>query len=302
MSFSIHRRAWLTGAGAIAGLGGATQPARAIVPATPGPWAIDDDGWTLWLDHDARWQNDRIYLPADVPPVKDLPVNPPTGGWDALYKGQGLKVSLPATVEQFYWGQFQSRPYGVDEYKYAGDDPVPRNGAYVGVSWWVKDLDMRGRATGPQTWLHVRGARQRAEVFLNEQLVGYSVMGELPFDCDLTPAMKPNGSNRLAIRLTNPGGGYDWKDASTVTWGDVKFYPGHGFGGLDRGLMLSTHPAAGRISDAWVLNTPEPRTVTAHVQLAGVADIARAAGALKLELSAVDGRPVTGEVLSLIHI
>ncbi len=290
MAFSINRRTWLTGAGAVAGLSGATLPAQALAPADP--LNIADDGWTLWLDHDAKWQSDRIWLPADQPPLKALPVNPPSGGWDALYQAKGLDVTLPATVEQFYWGQFQSRPYGPDEYKYAGDDSVPQNGAYVGVSWWVKTIEIPAEARGQQVWLHIRGARQRAEVFLNEKLVGYSIMGELPIDCDLTAAVNPGGLNRLAIRATNPGGGYDWKDASTITWGEVKFYPGHGFGGLDRGLKLSVHPQAGRISGLWVLNTRDPHTVTAHVQLSGKAD----AKALGLTVRDKSGAVVAADI------
>jgi len=290
MVFSINRRGWLAGAGALTGLAGASLQAHA---ADADSMAVADDGWTLWLDRDAKWQDDKVWLPADLPPLGQLPVNAPTGGWSALYKGQGLQVTLPATVEQFYWGRFGERPYGPDEYKYAGDDPVPQNGAVTGVSWWWRPIEIPPEAKGKQVWLHIRGARLRAEVYLNEKLVGYSIMGELPIDCDLTPALAPGAPNRLAIRVTNPGGGYDWKDASTITWGEVKFYPGHGFGGLDRGLRLSVHPLAGRIRDAWVLNTPQPRTVTAHVELSAAAADPKA---LALTVLDVSGAPVAAEV------
>lgn len=295
MPISINRRNWLTGAGALAGLSGVALSAGAADRLAIADMTIADGGWTLWLDHEAKWQADKVWLPADVPPLKDLPHNPPTGGWDALYKGRGLEITLPATVEQFYWGRFQSRPYGVDEYKYSGDDPVPQNGAYVGISWWWKPIDIPAEAEGKQVWLRVRGARLRAEIFLNEQLVGYSIMGELPIDCDLTQAMQPGRPNRLAIRLTNPGGGYDWRDAGTIAWGDVRFYPGHGFGGLDRGLSLSVHPLAGRISDAWVLNTPDPRTVTAHVEVSGADPTASAKG-MSLTVLDSSGTPVAADV------
>ncbi len=116
--------------------------------------------------------------------------------------------------------------------------------------------------------LNIRGARLRAEVFLNEQLVGYSIMSELPIACDLTRAMRPGQSNRLAIRITNPGGRFDWRDSTTMMWGKAKLFASHGFGGLDRGLTLSIHPLAARIADAWVLNTPDPRRVTAFMEIA----------------------------------
>jgi beta-galactosidase len=57
---------------------------------------------------------------------------------------------------------------------------VPRYGAYKGVSWWSKAIDIPASAKGKRVMLNIRGARLRAEVFLNEQLVGYSIMSELP--------------------------------------------------------------------------------------------------------------------------
>ncbi len=295
MTFSPSRRGLLTGAAAIAA---AVTTTPVLAQAPDGEIAIDDAGWTLWLDRAAAWQADKVYLPDDVPPMAQLPLNPPTGGWAALYAAEGLKVTLPATVEQFYWGQFGQRPYGVNEYKYSADDPIPQNGAYVGVSWWHRTIDIPATAKGKQVWLRVRGARLRAEVFLNEKLVGYSIMGELPIDCDLTAAMIPGGVNRLAIRITNPGGGYDWKDSATIEMGGVKFYPGHGFGGLDRGLTLSVHPAAGHLSDAWVLNTPDPRVVTAHLtlNLLSAPNLPNLKKQLSVSLTTTDGQPLAATV------
>lgn len=226
--------------------------------------AIADTGWRLVIDEKAAWKDDAIYLPGDVK-LEKLPVNPPTGGW-AMLK-DGLEVTLPTTVEQHYWGKFGSRSYTPDEYRYADDDPVPQNGAYVGVSWWVKDITIPASAKGQRAILTVRGARLRAEVFLNQKLVGYSIVSELPFDCDITEAMRPGESNQIAIRITNPGGRYDWKDSGTVNWGKVRLYPAHGFGGLDRGLTLSFHPMEARITDAFVLNTPEPHVVHGFVEI-----------------------------------
>src|ERR1700683_451677 len=49
---------------------------------------IPDEGWHLWIDDKAKWQEDDIFLPEDVSWVdgklcgkgKQLPVNAPTGG------------------------------------------------------------------------------------------------------------------------------------------------------------------------------------------------------------------------------
>ena len=52
-------------------------------------------------------------------------------------------------------------------------------------------LRFRRRWQGKRIFLHVRGAHLRAEVYLNEKLVGYSIMEELPFERELTHAAKP---------------------------------------------------------------------------------------------------------------
>ncbi len=42
-----------------------------------------DSGWRLWRDEQAPWKDDTLYLPSEVDLAK-LPVNAPTGGWQAL--------------------------------------------------------------------------------------------------------------------------------------------------------------------------------------------------------------------------
>jgi hypothetical protein len=223
--------------------------------------AVPDTEWRMWPDQKADWKDDTIYLPDDVH-LGSLPVNPPTGGWSALSPQLGIPVSLPATVEQFFWGLEGFRPYK-DEYKFEATDPEVENGAYYGVSWWWREIDIPASYAGRRILLHIRGARQRAEVYLNKQLVGYSIMEELPFECDLTKAAKPGEGNELAIRITNPGGRLDWVDGSRIDWGGIEFQKSHGFGGLDRGLVLSAHPDV-RFTDTWALNTATPKQIVAH--------------------------------------
>lgn len=261
MMTPVSRRTFLAVTGA-----GAALPFIPSTHAAPVLGEIPDDGWRLWIDRDATYKDDRIYLPSEVDLAK-LPVNPPSGGWDMLWRVEAPAVTLPTTVEEHFWGALGQRPYTGDEYRYAEDDPVPQNGAYRGVSWWYREIDIPAVAKGRRVLLHIRGARLRAEVFLNEKLVGYSIMSELPIHCDLTGAMRPGARNRLAIRITNPGGRYDWRDSTTMSWGAVKLFASHGFGGIDRGMTLSVHPMDAHIRDAWVLNTPEPRTVTAHMEV-----------------------------------
>ncbi len=231
---------------------------------------VPDDDWRLWIDEKAEWKNDELFLPEDISwqngvlcgKSKPLPVNEPTGGWGTLRADNGINITLPTTVEQHHWGKFGQRPYTPDEYRYAAEDPVPQNGAYLGVSWWGKQIRVPADWKGKRIFLHIRGARLRAEVFLNKKLVGYSIMEELPFECDLTNAADPGGFNLLGIRLTNPFGRYDWVDGLNAQWGAVKLYRSHGFAGLDRGMTISAHGDV-RFTDAWILNTPSPRAIKA---------------------------------------
>jgi len=293
----LDRRSFL----AAGGVGVAASMAPSLVAAADvDPLAIPDEGWGLWIDQAAAWKDDDIHLPGRFD-LATLPVNPPTGGWGALASSDAIKVTLPTTVEQHFWGQFGTRPYGADEYRYAEDDDVPQYGAYKGVSWWSKTIDIPASAKGKRVMLNIRGARLRAEVFLNEQLVGYSIMSELPIACDLTKAMRPGQSNRLAIRITNPGGRFDWRDSTTMMWGKAKLFASHGFGGLDRGLSLSVHPLAARIEDAWVLNTPDPRRITAFMEVVLEKPLAdsgldRLRGKASAAVVDDQGRPVAADV------
>ncbi|HWW96248.1 MAG TPA: hypothetical protein VNY74_01050 [Edaphobacter sp.] len=275
----LSRRTFLQSATA-ATLAAKLSPASAQPTAnTPAPYPengtlIPDDDWRLWIDEKAEWKNDPLFLPEDISwqngvlcgKGSPLPVNEPTGGWGTLRANNGINVTLPTTVEQHHWGKFGTRPYTPEEYRYAADDPIPQNGAYLGVSWWGSPpIHIPAEWKGKRIFLHIRGARLRAEVFLNRKLVGYSIMEELPFECDLTHAADPGGLNLLAIRLTNPFGRYDWVDGLNAQWGAVKLYRSHGFAGLDRGMTISAHPTDMHINGLRLLNTPDPRTISLAV-------------------------------------
>ncbi|HEY5054974.1 MAG TPA: glycoside hydrolase [Acidobacteriaceae bacterium] len=290
MSRRVNRRQFLqVGAGAAAATG--LLPAMHLDGQTGADathaWPengtlIPDTGWHLWVDREAEWKQDTIYLPEEITQDaggvvlgkgQPLPVNAPTGGWAVLAAGglaerEGIGVVLPSTVEQHSWGRFgagadgKPRPYTPEEYRYAAtnpptpasDDAVPRNGAYFGVSWWWREIEIPAEMQGKRIVLHVRGAHLRAEVYLNEKMVGYSIMEELPFEAELTHAARPGQRNVLAVRITNPFGRFDWVDGLNEQWGAVKLYRSHGFGGLDRGITISAHDGV-RIKDAWVLNS-----------------------------------------------
>jgi beta-galactosidase len=262
---------------------------------------IPDEGWRLWIDEHAEWKDDAIFLPEDVR-LDKLPVNAPTGGWEVLTPAAGKEVVLPTSVEQHFWGKFGERSYTPEEYRYAADDPIPQNGAYFGVSWWYREVDIPASMQGKRIFLHIRGAHLRAEVYLNKKLVGYSIMEELPFECDLTGAADPGELNIIAIRITNPFGRFDWVDGLNAQWGAAKLYRSHGFGALDRGMTISEAPLDDRITDAWVLNTPKAKTVQVHAQVElpyGAGHLATTTAfrkSLRVEITDSRGRTVPASV------
>jgi beta-galactosidase len=276
---------------------------------------VPDEGWRLWIDDKAAWKDDDIFLPEDIAWTdnklcgkgKPLPVNAPTGGWSALVHDAGKEVVLPTSVEQHFWGKYGSRPYTPEEYRYAADtkggtitpvapadDNVPQNGAYFGVSWFFRSIEIPPSMRAKRIFLHIRGAHLRAEVYLNGQLCGYSIMEELPFEADLTHAADHGGENHLAIRITNPFGRFDWVDGLNAKWHNVSLYRSHGFGALDRGMTISAHGAPIKIADLWVLNTPDANKVSIHYRLQTLDDKPSEKGAIRFEI--ID--PKSGNVIA----
>ncbi|MEW6746066.1 MAG: malectin domain-containing carbohydrate-binding protein [Planctomycetota bacterium] len=226
--------------------------------------SLDQAQWRLLPDPETPWRDDRLFLPGEVR-LAELAANPPTGGWSILDDAHRIPVTLPATVEQHFWGTFGFRRYQ-DEYYLETDDDQVKNGSYRGVSWWWCSVTVPREFAGKRVFLDVRAARLRVEVYWNRKLVGYHLIGETPFRCDVTSVVRPGEKNQLAIRITNPGGRFDWVDTKLWKWGAYEFQAGHGFGGLDAGLQLSAHDPV-YIDALWVLNDPQPRKIHAHAEL-----------------------------------
>lgn len=217
---------------------------------------ISRSGWRLWPDRAATWQNDTLYLPSEVN-LDQMPVNPPTGGWQALNDQQGIAVTLPSTVEEHFWGSFGIRPYAHNEAQ-RGPGTSFGNGNYLGVSWWWREIKVPKFKPGQRIIVSFRGARLRSEVYCNGKLCGYSIMTELPFQADLTDAVKPGQTAQLAVRITNPGGHLDWIDfgSSRFTWGKYTFPPSRGFGGLDDDIQLEVRDNVS-VTDVAAIDKPD---------------------------------------------
>jgi beta-galactosidase len=232
------RAAWLFAFGLLAfAARGVAQEGRQEIP-------LSGAGWHLWHDKTAAWQDDPLLLP----PVDlaKLPVCSPTGGWEALEKTPTLDVSVPGTVEEY----LQTIPGP------AGD--------LNGVSWWWRTVQIPAASAPRKLLLRFEAVRQRAEIFVNRRLVGYDLIGNTPFEVDITDAAKPGEIIQLAVRVTDPGGNYDWRDGATITWGKNRILGSHAFGGITgRVALVSCAPVY--IDNLYLQNTPAITDVNAQV-------------------------------------
>ena len=199
----------------------------------------------MWPDTTASWTGDTVYLPGQFV-LASLPVNPPTGGWSMLNNSLGIPVTLPGSVEQYYWGAFGGGPLG---------------GNYHGVAWWWCTFTTPTLQPGQRLIIQFRAARLRAEVYCNQKLCAYNIINEVPFTADVTSAVQQGAStNQLAVRITSPGGDLAWGDWGDVGWGTNEVPSSRGICGLDESVLLQVwDPVC--LSDFAVLNRPNPQEV-----------------------------------------
>ncbi|HEU5396253.1 MAG TPA: beta-galactosidase GalB, partial [Verrucomicrobiae bacterium] len=80
----------------------------------------------------------------------------------------------------------------------------------AGVGWYRKRLDIPASDAGKSIFLDVDGAMSYAVVWLNGQIVGGWPYGYASWRVDLTPDLRPGGTNELVIRLDNPPDSSRW--------------------------------------------------------------------------------------------
>ncbi|MFC2113245.1 glycoside hydrolase family 2 protein [Bacteroidota bacterium] len=215
---------------------------------------LSGEGWRLWRDHAALWYNDKAFLPPVD--VGSLPVNPPTCGWEKLQDVYDKIVTVPGTVEEHYWGEI-------------GGALPDTGGNYVGVSWWSTTFTLDADLKNKLVTIYFESVNLRAEVFINGKLVGYDVIGNTPFEVNITDAVVVGQENRLDVRITDPVGNFTWDDNVLMRWGENLVPAVHGFGGITGPVILRVTDRV-YINDIYVQNQPDPRTVKVFVSLNNV--------------------------------
>ena len=210
---------------------------------------LSDMSWRLWPDSLAAWQDDTLHLPPTDLSV--LPVNQPTGGW-AVLETAGIEVTLPAVIEEYFLG-----PGTITQY---------HKGDYKGVMWFTTQLQLPKDIKNKRVALLFESIRQRAEVYVDGRIAGYDIIGNTPFNVDITPFVKGKQTIQLAIRVTDPGGGFSWEDWDCLNWGKYQIPESHGFGGITGHITLSvTDPLY--IDDLYIQNQPSVTTIMPQVTL-----------------------------------
>lgn len=207
---------------------------------------LSGEGWLLWQDKDARWQEEDIQLSWEE--ALKQPLATPTAGWEVLTSAQALPVQVPGTAEEYL--QTLSGP----------------EGDITGVTWWTRKVNIPNIKKGQKVFLNFGSIRSRAEVFVNQKLVDYQIVDNVPFETDITPYVKPGEQVQLVVRITDAGGNHDWRDSRTIPWGDKMLPPGHGFGGITGYVSMKVcNPVY--VADIYMQNTPQLTTANAILTL-----------------------------------
>ena len=207
---------------------------------------LSGSGWRLWKDDDTTWKQEEVFLPPVT--ITKLPTHQPTGGWNVLNNTNGLNVQVPGTAEEYLQ-------------KVSGPD-----GDIKGVSWWYRTIQIPAASTNRKILIRFESARYRSEVFINHQLVGYDLIGNTPFEVDISKFVIAGETAQLAVRITDPGGNFDWGDGDNIKWGKVNVTGSHGFGGITGRVQLISCNSI-YVDDIYIQNTPDYHTVNAFVTL-----------------------------------
>ena len=117
-----------------------------------------------------------------------------------------------------------------------------------GRTWYRKSFTLPQSYAGKKIYIEFEAARQVAEVYLNGHFLGVSKTGFIPFGFDLTPWLRYDAPNVLAVMCDNrfmkdpladeganggpslaeiePAGGLGWLSPGQSAWTDVTFEPG----------------------------------------------------------------------------
>ena len=118
--------------------------------------SLSGDSWKLWRDAQVKWQKEKLCFTYDE--ALCLPIACPTKGWSILTSSEAMNVNVPGTAEEYLQ-------------KVSGPE-----GDIVGVTWWSRFMHIPYFSKGEKVFLCFSSIRSRAEIFINQELVGYQIV------------------------------------------------------------------------------------------------------------------------------
>jgi hypothetical protein len=146
---------------------------------------------------------------------------------------------------------------------------------YTGVAWYRVSFQLADKAEGARYFLHFGAVDYFATIWLNGQQVGEHEGGYLPFELDVTAALKPDSSNEFVVRVIDPGN-------------DADFLPEFTFAEIPHGKQSWYGPIGG----IWQSVFLERRSPTHIVRLRVTPDVSGEQIQVDLGLSLPTDRPL----------
>ena len=85
-----------------------------------------------------------------------------------------------------------------------------------GIGWYRKHFQLGSLPADARAELRFDGVYGECDIWLNGQHIAHNLHGYAPFVVDLTPAIKPEGDNVLAVRVRNLGRNSRWYSGSGI--------------------------------------------------------------------------------------
>lgn len=106
----------------------------------------------------------------------------------------------------------------------------------TGIAWYRKHFVLPKNTQGKKIFIEFEGVRQAGEVYLNGQYVGIHENGIMAFGFDISPWVKYDSENVIAVRTDNA---WDYREKVTNSryqWSDKNFNAN--YGGLSKNVWL----------------------------------------------------------------
>lgn len=236
-----------------------------------------------------RWQFQPVKVPAGfvrdtgTPPVLSAPH---ANGWETT----AIKIPSPWNVNTWgngrHVGAGTDKPYAPDSVYYPSY-PASWEGAEMG--WLRRSFSVPPSWKGKRVVLHFEAVAGDAQVIVNGKAVGEHFDSFLPFDLDVTSALKATGSNELlvGVRKSNL---FDKASPDYPIWQRRTYPNGSNMDNL-----------VGIWNDVWLVALPPVRTHDAFLQSDVKNGVLRAQITLRNDSATAQRVRVGGEVKAWVN-